>query len=126
MKARTCRHRSRTSAATNCCGATNVGVKITVLLADYAKADQQGKITAVGLGWKTCPTPVPPHAVVIYLDIGWDETDQPHKLTADLLTADGAGVAVSGPLGVQRFTLRRKWKRVGHRAQFTAPKRVLL
>lgn len=76
-------------------------MKITVLLADYAKADQQGKITAVGLGWKTCPTPVPPHAIVIYLDIGWDETNQPHKLTADLLTADGIGVAVSGPVGVQ-------------------------
>lgn len=72
-----------------------------MLLADYAKADQQGKITAVGLGWKTSPTPVPPHAVVIYLDIGWDETNQSHKLTSDLLTADGQGVAISGPLGHQ-------------------------
>lgn len=76
-------------------------MKITLLLADYAKADQQGKITAVGLGWKSTPTPLPPHALVVYLDIDWDETNQPHKLTCDLLTADGQPVVIDGPLGRQ-------------------------
>lgn len=76
-------------------------MKITLLLADYAKSDEQGKITAVGLGWKTTPTPVPPHALVVYLDIDWDETNKPHTLTCDLLTADGEPIAVQGPLGSQ-------------------------
>jgi hypothetical protein len=76
-------------------------VKITLLLADYAKSDEQGKITAVGLGWKNTPTPIPPHALVVYLDIDWNETNQPHKLTCDLLTADGEEVLVQGPLGSQ-------------------------
>jgi hypothetical protein len=76
-------------------------VKITLLLADYAKADQQGKITAVGLGWKTSPTPLPPHALAIFIDIDWDETNQPHKLTCDLVTADGEPVVIAGPLGPQ-------------------------
>ena len=76
-------------------------MKISLLLADYAKADQQGKITAVGLGWKTTPTPLPPHALVIFLDIDWNETNHPHTLTCDLLTEDGKEVAIDGPLGPQ-------------------------
>jgi hypothetical protein len=76
-------------------------VKITLLLADYAKSDEQGKITAVGMGWKTTPTPLPPHALVVFLDIDWDETNKPHKLTCDLLTTDGEAIVIQGPLGSQ-------------------------
>lgn len=43
----------------------------------------------------------PPHALVVYLDIDWDETNKPHKLTCDLLTADGEPITVEGPLGSQ-------------------------
>jgi hypothetical protein len=76
-------------------------VRITLLLARFAEADQQGTINALGLGWKACQGAMPAHALVIYLDIDWDETNQPHKLTADLLTADGQPVTISGPLGSQ-------------------------
>ncbi len=76
-------------------------MKITLLLADFAKADQHGEITAVGMGWKKRPTPLPPFGLVIFVDVDWDETNQPHKLMCDLLTADGQQVAISGPLGTQ-------------------------
>lgn len=76
-------------------------MKITLLLADFAQADQQGRVNALGLGWKTCPTPLPPLGLVVFLDIDWNETNQPHKLMCDLLTADGQPVMISGPLGSQ-------------------------
>lgn len=76
-------------------------MKITLLLADFAKADQQGAITAVGMGWNTRPTPLPPFALVIFVEIGWDETNQSHTLTCDLVTTDGQPVLIAGPLGTQ-------------------------
>jgi hypothetical protein len=77
-------------------------VRISLFLADYAQADQSsGKVTAVGLGWTTCPTPLPQFSVVIILDIEWDETNAPHRLTCELLTADGQPVMVPGPMGSQ-------------------------
>ncbi|MGO8967880.1 DUF6941 family protein [Mycobacterium sp.] len=76
-------------------------MKITLLLARFAESDPQGTISALGLGWKTCPTPLPPIAVVVFLDIDWNETNQPHKLMCDLVTADGQPVAIPGPLGPQ-------------------------
>jgi hypothetical protein len=72
-----------------------------LLLAEFAKVDQLGEITAVGIGWKRRPTPLPPHALVIFVDIDWDETNQPHKLTCDLLTADGQPAMITGALGSQ-------------------------
>jgi hypothetical protein len=44
---------------------------------------------------------LPPLGLVVFLDIDWNETNQPHKLTCDLLTADGQPVTISGPLGSQ-------------------------
>lgn len=76
-------------------------MKITLLLARFAEADQQGTINALGLGWKACQGQLVAHALVIYLDIDWGETNQPHKLTADLVTADGEPVTITGPLGSQ-------------------------
>lgn len=76
-------------------------MRITLLLADFAKTDQQGEVAAVGMGWKTRPTPLPPFCLVIFADIDWDETNQRHRLTCDLLTADGQPVAIAGPIGSQ-------------------------
>ena len=76
-------------------------MKITLLLAEFAKADQQGEVTAVGMGWNSRPTPLPPFALVIFVEVGWDETNKPHVLTCDLVTEDGEPVELSGPLGDQ-------------------------
>lgn len=73
-----------------------------ILLADFAQADASGKVNALGLGWSVTGTPIPNHAVVIMLKVGWDETNAPHHLTLDLLTADGAhAVDMPTPFGPQ-------------------------
>jgi hypothetical protein len=76
-------------------------VRVTLLLADFAKGDQLGEIAAIGMGWKNRPTPLPPHALVLFLDIDWDQTNRQHSLTCDLLTTDGQAVTTPGPLGPQ-------------------------
>ena len=80
-------------------------MKISLLLADAAQADaQSGKVNALGLGWRQCQTPTPAFALVLFLDIDWDETNKQHKLTCQLLTTDGEPVVVTGPPGAQRIS----------------------
>lgn len=77
-------------------------MKVTLFLADAAQADaQSGKVHALGLGWRQCQTPTPPFALVLFLDIDWDETNEQHKLKCQLLTTDGELVMVPGPQGPQ-------------------------
>ncbi|WP_324667212.1 hypothetical protein MUW33_1880 [Mycobacterium canetti] len=77
-------------------------MKVSLFLADAAQADAgSGKVHALGLGWRQCQTPTPPFALVLFLDIDWDETNKQHKLTCQLLTTDGEPVIVSGPQGPQ-------------------------
>jgi hypothetical protein len=77
-------------------------MKISLFLADAAQADaQSGKVHTLGLGWRQCQTPTPPFALVLFLDIDWDETNKPHKLTCQLLTTDGDPVVVKGTHGTQ-------------------------
>lgn len=79
-------------------------MKISLLLADAAQADaQSGKVNALGLGWRQCQTPTPAFALVMFLDIDWDETNKQHKLKCQLLTTDGEPVTVMGPQGPQRI-----------------------
>ena len=83
-------------------------MRISLFLADYAQADDKGKIHAIGLTWVNVSTPLPPFAVVIVVDIDWSETNQPHQLTCELLNDDGQPVEVKGPVGEQplRFGMR--------------------
>lgn len=77
-------------------------MKISLLLADAAQPDtQSGKVSALGLGWRQCQTPTPAFALVVFLDIDWDETNERHRLTCQLLTTDGDPVTVPGPQGPQ-------------------------
>jgi hypothetical protein len=79
-------------------------MKISLLLADAAQADaQSGKVNALGLGWRQCQTPTPAVALVVFLDIDWDETNEQHRLKCQLLTTDGEAVTVPGPQGPQRI-----------------------
>lgn len=48
----------------------------------------------------------PPFALVLFLDIDWDETNKQHQLKCQLLTADGDPVVVPGPHGPQRILLK--------------------
>jgi len=72
-------------------------MKVTVLLADSAQADQAGKVHALGLGWTLTGSPSPPMAVVLLIDVEWTETNQKYRVKAELLTADGRPVMAEGP-----------------------------
>lgn len=73
-----------------------------VLLADFALADVSGKVNALGLGWSFTTTPTSNMAVVVMVKVGWNETNRKHRLSLDLLTADGHhAVSAPTPLGMQ-------------------------
>jgi len=86
-------------------------VEAHVLLADFAQADASGKVNALGLGWSLTGTPIPNHAVVIMLKVGLDETNTPHHLTLNLLTADGAhAVDIPTPFGPQPLQVEMEFE----------------
>lgn len=76
-------------------------MRLQIFLADAAQADQHGKVSALGLGWRNCGSPVPAFAVVLLLEVDWDETNTQHKLVVELLTEDGRPVIVAAQLGQQ-------------------------
>lgn len=77
-------------------------MKATLLLADAAQADPaSGKVNVLGLAWTSARSPLPAFALVILLDIDWDETNKKHKLTCELLTEDGQPVTTEGPFEPQ-------------------------
>ncbi len=72
-----------------------------ILLADAAQAAPDGKIHALGLGWSTTMTPLPPMAVVVFIKVPWDVSNDMHKAVVQLVNTDGDPVQVPGPLGLQ-------------------------
>lgn len=76
-------------------------MKVAIYLADYAQADDKGKINTIGLGWTTIGTPLPPFAVVVIIDLDWTESNVPHEVKCQLLTEDGSPVETTGPVGQQ-------------------------
>jgi hypothetical protein len=72
-----------------------------ILLADAAQTSPDGKVHALGLGWSTTVTPLPPQSVVVLIKVPWDVTNERHHVVVDLLDGDGRPVQVPGPLGSQ-------------------------
>lgn len=69
-------------------------MKITVLTADYAQADDRGKLHAIGLAWNTVSSPLPPHGVGIVFEVDWHEGETTHLFSLDLVDEDGRPVAL--------------------------------
>jgi hypothetical protein len=75
-------------------------VEAYVLLADFAQTDSNGKVNALGMGWSVTRSPTPHMAVIVFVRVGWNETNRAHHMTLSLLTADGKhAVTVPGPVG---------------------------
>lgn len=71
-----------------------------VLLADFAQTDPTGKVNALGMAWSVARSPIQHMAVIVIVKVGWTETNQAHRMTLSLLTADGEhAVTTPGPLG---------------------------
>ena len=62
-------------------------VKVTMLLSDAAQT-AGGKLYVLGGGWSVCPSPTPPMALAIKIDVPWDEANRRHACRIELVDAD--------------------------------------
>ena len=70
------------------------------MLADHAQA-VGGKLYIAGGGWSlTGPQPAP-MAVVIEIEVPWDQANRKHKWVLELLDSDGHAFQVPTPTGEQ-------------------------
>lgn len=77
------------------------GFKTTVMLADFAQASGDGKLTVVGGGWTvTGPEPAP-FAIAGIIEVPWHLTNQKHKFRFELIDLDGQSVTIETPEGQQ-------------------------
>ncbi|NHC12632.1 DUF6941 family protein [Motilibacter deserti] len=71
-----------------------------LILADSAQQSEPGgKVHILGAGWSVTGPAVAAGAVVVFLWIPWDQTNEPHEVVLSLLDADGHVVLVPGPEG---------------------------
>ena len=77
-----------------------VDMKIQILLADSAETDgSSGKVHALGLGWNITTSPTPPAALILLLNVAWDECNQKFSLDVNLRDEDGKQVLITTPAG---------------------------
>ena len=68
-------------------------MRAIVLLAQSAQLDQAGIVHALGLGWTSSSTPVPQHALIIFVEVDWAELGTSFPIRAELVDSDGVRVA---------------------------------
>ncbi len=79
-------------------------MRVTMMLADSAQA-VGGKLYILGGGWNlTGPAPTP-SAIVMYVQIPWEQTNVRHPWKLELLDEDGQPVLVSTPIGEKPLVL---------------------
>jgi hypothetical protein len=80
-------------------------MKITMLLADYAKVSD-GKLDVFGGGWSVIGPIIGPTAIALLIQVPWDRANTKHKMRIELLDADGQLIIVEsdggqeGPAGL--------------------------
>jgi hypothetical protein len=81
--------------------ADNRGMKVTMLLADYAAA-YDGKLVVVGGGWSvTGPMPAP-FGIALKIEVPWDQANAKHHMRLELVDADGNPVLVPTEGGAEQ------------------------
>lgn len=73
-------------------------MNVTMLLADSAQA-VGGKLYILGGGWNIIGPAPSPFAIVLLIDVDWNEANQQHALRLELLDEDGQAVQIPGPTG---------------------------
>src|SRR3569833_3119502 len=68
-------------------------MRAIVRLAQSAQLDPAGTVHALGLGWTVTRTPVPQHALIIFVEVDWPELNTSYPISAELVDSDGARVA---------------------------------
>lgn len=75
------------------------GMKVTMMLADYAQV-ADGKLNIIGGGWDvTGPNPVP-FGIAMKIEVPWRLANTRHKMRLELIDLDGVPVEVETPEGL--------------------------
>lgn len=81
-------------------------MQATLLLANSAEATPVGTVSALGIGWTVTSAPTPPAALVVLMQIPWDQTNLNHTLEITLLDADGYAVQLGQTATGERAPLQ--------------------
>ncbi|WP_446724906.1 DUF6941 family protein [Nocardioides lacus] len=74
-------------------------MKGILILSDAAQATD-GKVSALGVGWRDTVSPTPPMGLVVLIDCPWDQTNTKHNAHIELVDTDGKLVSFQqGPMG---------------------------
>ncbi|MGH3022315.1 MAG: DUF6941 family protein [Gaiellaceae bacterium] len=73
-------------------------MKVTMLLADYAKVSD-GKLDVLGGGWSVTGPKVGAAAIALLIQVPWDQANTKHTLRIELLDADGQLLTGENPEG---------------------------
>src|SRR5215218_5083668 len=79
----------------------DVGVKVTMMLADAAQA-VDGKLYILGGGWSITGPEPSASAIAAYIQVPWDRTNVEHQFRFELIDSDGQPVAIEGAFEVGR------------------------
>jgi hypothetical protein len=86
-----------------------LGLKVAMMLADYA-AVADGKLVIVGGGWSiTGPTPAP-FGIALKIEVPWDQANAKHKLRLELVDADGQPVLVPKDEGIDQLAMEGEFE----------------
>ena len=85
-------------------------MQVKLLLADAAQVDGNGKASALGLGWTITGSPMPASALVLLIDIGWEECNDPFTIDVFLEDSDGKPVMMNTPTGHAPITAHAEGK----------------
>lgn len=75
-------------------------MRVVLLLADAAQPDNNGKVSALGIGWTRTAAPSPPLGVLLFVDLSIDEvtrnegSDRGLDLKVELYAEDGSAVTI--------------------------------
>lgn len=73
-------------------------MRVTMMLADSAQA-VAGKLYILGGGWSVMGPAATPFAIVLKIEVPWDQANRRHKWHLRLLTEDGKPVMLPVPEG---------------------------
>ncbi len=75
-------------------------MRVDIILADAAQSSD-GKVSLLGGGWSICGPGPMPMAVVIFIEVPWDQTNEPFEFALELFDADGQAVMLPGAEGME-------------------------
>src|SRR6266849_4778866 len=84
-------------------------MRVTMLLADAAQV-ADGKLYILGGGWTITGPGPSPFAIALKFEVPWSRSKQKHRVSIDLLDADGRAVSLGGPDDPSPFVIEGEFE----------------